>query len=69
MKKFQHFLKFEMCNVNKKCLRVPTKIKNKRRLKRRKAKEKTTIGETKQTVTALHEYSHLVFLSFIFTSS
>ena len=31
--------------------------------------EMTTIGETRQTVTALHEYSHPVFLNFIVISS
>ena len=36
--------------------------KEQKEIKRRKAKEMTTIGETGQTVTALHEYSHPVFL-------
>ena len=44
-------------------------IKNKRRLKRRKAMEMTMTGETRETVTALHEYSYPVLLSFIVISS
>ena len=43
--------------------------KEQKETKRRKAKEMTTIGETGQTVTALHEYSHPVFFSFILISS
>ena len=43
--------------------------KEQKEIKRRKAKEMTTIGETGQTLTALHEYSHPVFFSFILISS
>ena len=42
--------------------------KEHKELKRRKAKEMTTIEETGQTVTALHKYSHPVFFSFILIS-
>ena len=43
--------------------------KEQKEIKRRKVNEMTTIGETGQTVTALHKYSHPAFFSFILISS